>query len=133
MTVSLTAPATRTRRRRAAVAASEVRETLRWVDPRVLRGFAVHHGAGDIDPAREQVNQVIRSSIRRHGFDSACAPLLVIDRVGMRAVLKDGNHRTNYAADVPLPRIPCRIREDHIDPRCAHRTYRGEFDQAPAV
>ncbi len=139
MNVSLTRrPASRAERaallRHPAMPAPAPVEQIRWVDPAELVHFAVHDGGtGEEDPERVQVNNMIRLSMAEHGFDPAKPPLLVLDRAAGRGVLKDGNHRTNFAADAGIALIPVRIREEEISPRFPHFPYGGQFDAAPAT
>lgn len=134
MSVSLAAAPTRVRRPRTRIAAEPVAEQLLWLDPAELRKFGVHTGGnGEEDPERVETNMVIRHSIRHNGFDPAQPPLLMLDRAAGIAVLKDGTHRTNFAADAGVPLIPVRVRFERISPRFTHFPYAGQFDHAAPV
>lgn len=135
MTVSLSAPASRTRPSRTRIETQQTTpDLLVWLDPQELRRFGVHSGGtGHEDAERAEINMTLRQSIRHNGFDPAQPPLLVIDRVQGVALLKDGTHRTNYAADAELPRIPVRVRYDRLNLRFPNFPYRGEFESAPRV
>ncbi len=120
-------------------------ERVVWVDPVTLLRYAVHDAGASGRPYPELVrdgaelraekNQTLISSLTNAGWDTGEPALLHVDHRTGLARLRDGNHRTHFAAANGLPRVPVRIVPARVPNRgtTVAYPYLGEFDHAPAV
>ncbi len=116
-----------------------------WVDPVQLLRYAVHDAGTSGRPypewvrdgaeLREAKNRTLISELTHRGWDTSEPALLHVDRRTGLARLRDGNHRTRFAAAAGVQRVPVRIRPERVPNRgtTIAYPYLGEFDAAPAV
>lgn len=116
-----------------------------WVDPAVLIRFAVHDAGVSGRPYPELIrdgvegraarNAVLRSGLCVRGWLVEDPATLHVDRLTGLARLRDGNHRTRFAVEHGLPRVPVRIVPARVPARetAKGHPYRGEFDNAPTA
>lgn len=93
-----------------------------------LMPYVVHNASGDIDPARQEINSDLRTSIEENGVRDAV--LLDIDTARDQARLANGNHRVVMANEIdPTMMIPTIIRSrgDWKRPLTSAKPYGGEF------
>lgn len=121
------------------------RERTVWVDPLMLLRFAVHDAGASGQPYPELLrdgpehraarNESLVRDLHADGWDSRRPALLHVDHRTGLARLRDGTHRTHFAARAGHPRVPVHIVPARVPNRGTTIAfpYRGEFDHAPTV
>jgi hypothetical protein len=121
------------------------RPRLVWVDPRLLLRYVVHDAGAsgrpypelvrDGEQQRARANAALRHGLFTLGWRCDEPAVLHVDSSTGLARLRDGNHRTWFAVEQGVTRVPVRIAPGRVRNRgtTVAAQYRGEFDASPVV